>query len=309
MITSLRLSAFALGATAVCTSPSKSSTQLFIDFDGTIVTSDAYDALATAAYATLPSNSSVLSWDEINSIYSQRADAAAAALPQPSSLASAIAYADDTSRRDVEVWSFDWVKDMGLFETAKADELVKYARNQILRSGWCAFAHRAQRNGVHINVVSLNWSPSWIRLVLQEASSCPEVVSRIDTFCPEILPRGVLPVSALNHNISLFSGGDKTALITSLLDKVPRANKQKVVFISDSDADLQPLWETPTNVGVVAGYDDSAAEAFEKYGVDVWKAREGWKGFTGEETNAVYGFEDWVEVWDLLWPSRIGKIL
>ncbi|KAI0483870.1 hypothetical protein F4859DRAFT_474392 [Xylaria cf. heliscus] len=298
----LGLLLFALGVAARCTSTSASSVQLFIDFDGTIVTSDAYTTLATAAYASLPSNSSVLPWDEIEEIYEQRADAAAAALPQPSSLASAITYANDASLRDVEVWSFDWVKGMGLFETVKAGELVKYARNQTLRSGWCSFARAAQREGVRIHVVSLNWSPSWVRLVLQEASSCPDVVSRIATYSPEILPRGVLPVSALNHNVSLFSGGDKTTLIAGLLDRVPATKKQKVVFISDGQADLQPLWESPTNVGIVAGYNNSAARTFKQYGVGIWEAHEGWKGFTGEKTNAVYGFENWVDVARLLWP-------
>lgn len=299
------LSSFLLtiGVAAKCTPAAASSPiQLFIDFDGTIVTSDAYTTLATAAYATLPSNSSVLSWDEIESIYEQRADAAAAALPQPSSLASAIAYANDPSLRDVEVWSFSWVKGMGLFETAKADELVRYARNQTLRSGWCAFARTAQRKGVHINVVSLNWSPSWIRLVLQEASSCPDVVSRIATYSPEILPRGVLPVSLLNHNASLFSGGDKTTLVADILYKTPSTRKHKVVFISDSDADIQPLWDAPTTVGIIAGYEKSAARTFGEYGVDIWEAQNGWQGFTGEGANAVYGFEDWADVADLLWP-------
>ncbi|KAF2970240.1 hypothetical protein GQX73_g3310 [Xylaria multiplex] len=299
----LGLSLLALGAAAKCTPSSHSSSvQLFIDFDGTIVTSDAYTTLATAAYATLPSNSSVLSWDEIEEIYGERADAAAAKLPEPTSLAGAIAYANDASLRDVEVWSFNWVKGMGLFETAEADELVKYARNQTLRSGWCSFARTAQKNGAHINVVSLNWSPSWIRLVLQEASACPEVVPRIATYSPEILPRGALPFSPLSHNVSLFSGGDKTALITGLLNKVPAAKKRKVVFVSDGDADLQPLWETPTNVGFVAGYEKSAARTFKQYGVEIREAREGWKGFTGERANAVYGFEDWAEVASLLWP-------
>ncbi|KAI1361303.1 hypothetical protein F5Y08DRAFT_314992 [Xylaria arbuscula] len=294
---------FALGVAAGCTpAHSKSPIQIFVDFDGTIVTSDAYTTLATAAYATLPSNSSVLSWDEIEEIYGERADAAAALVPEPSSLQGAIAYANDVSLRDVEVWSFDWVKGMGLFETAQASELIKYAGQQTLRDGWCAFARTAQDKGARISVVSLNWSPSWVRLVLQEASGCPEVVARIGTYSPEILPCGVLPVSRRNHGVPLFSGGDKTVLIESLLEKVPAATKEKVVFVSDGHADLQPLWETPTNVGIVAGYDGSAAETFAQYGVDIWDAGEGWKGFTGEEANAVYGFEDWVDVASLLWP-------
>ena len=191
---------------------------------------------------------------------------------------------------------------MGLFETAQADELVKYARNQTLRDGWCAFARQAHKKGAHISVVSLNWSPSWVRLVLQEASGCPEVVSRIDAYSPEILPRGVLPVSPLNHGVPLFSGGDKSMLIAGILGRIPAARKKKVVFVSDGGADLQPLWGAPTNVGIVAGYDGSAAETFTQYGVDIQNASEGWKGFTGEKANAVYGFEDWVDVASLLWP-------
>ncbi|KAJ2998452.1 hypothetical protein NUW58_g311 [Xylaria curta] len=293
---------FALGVAAKCKPSHSSSIQLFLDFDGTIVTSDAFTTLATAAYASLPSNSSVLPWDEIERIYGERADAAAAALPQPSSLAGAIAYANDASLRDVEVWSFNWVKGMGLFETATADELVKYARNQTLRDGWCSFARTAQKKGILINVISLNWSPSWVRLILQESSSCPEVVSRIATYSPEILPQGVLPISALNNNVSLFSGEDKTTLMMNLLAKVPTAKKQKIVFVSDGRADLSTLWEAPTNVGVVAGYGSSAARTFRQYDVDIRDVREGWKGFTGNKTNAVYGFEDWADVAKLLWP-------
>ncbi|KAI1741755.1 hypothetical protein F4680DRAFT_59752 [Xylaria scruposa] len=293
---------FAICVVAKCTPSNDASVQLFIDFDGTIVTSDAYTSLATAAYASLPSNSSVLPWDQIERIYEQRADAAAAALPQPSSLASEILYANDASLRDVEVWSFEWVKGMGLFETVKAGELVEYARNQTLRSGWCSFARTAQSKGVRINVVSLNWSPSWVRLVLQEASSCPDVIPRIATYSPEILPKGVLPVSTLNHNVSLFSGGDKTTLMASLVDGAFTENKQKIVFVSDGKADIQPLWDTPTNVGIVAGYNNSAARTFKQYGVDIWKSDNGWQSFTGVKTDAIYGFEDWVDVARLLWP-------
>ncbi|KAI0165557.1 hypothetical protein GGR57DRAFT_497031 [Xylariaceae sp. FL1272] len=318
---SIGLWLFAATAIAKCVPSSPSSIEVFIDFDGTIVTSDAYTTLATAAYATLPNNSTVLPWDEIEEQYEQRADAAGAAVPTPTSLASAIAYANDASLRDVEVWSFNWVKGMGLFETAKADELVKFARNQTLRDGWCSFARKAEEEGVNIHVVSLNWSPSWIRLVLEEASGCADAVSRISIYCPEILPQGVLPISRLNHNASLFSGGDKAKLIKRLLKDVPTL--KKVVFVSDGDADLEPIWDGPINVGIVAGYDNSAAQEFEEYGVSIWKADEGWKGFTGAESNAVClypldlryetantysltstdGFENWVDVAKLLWKS------
>jgi hypothetical protein len=180
---------------------------------------------------------------------------------------------------------------------------VKYARNVTLRDGWCDFAKSAIDHGVQIHVISLNWSPSWIRLVLQEASTCPEVVGNIATYCSEILPRGVLPASELNHPEPLFSGGDKTLLMQRILKDIPAESQQRVAFFSDGDADLQPLWEAPTNVGFVAGLDNSAAEAFQQYNVSIWPASEGWNGETGTAggNSSIYSFENWKDVQSLLW--------
>ena len=154
-----------------------------------------------------------------------------------------------------------------------------------------------------MNIVSLNWSPSWIRLVLQEASDCPQVVENIETYCPEILPENTLPATGLDHGVQLFSGGDKTKLIENLLRSVSE-EVENVVFVSDGDADLQPLWEGPTNIGVVAGFNGSAAQSFRTYGVDVADVSLGWRGQTGtgrENSSFVYGFENWEDVRNLLW--------
>lgn len=204
----------------------------------------------------------------------------------------------------MEQWSFLWVQDLGVFDATKEAALVKQARNQTLRKGWCDFARTAQHHGNHINVVSLNWSPSWIRLVLREASDCPEVVSGISTFCPEILPDGVLARSELDHDVPLFSGGDKTKLMDKILGDIPPQRKQNVLFVSDGDADLQALLQAPSNIGVVAGFTDSAAETLRKYGAEIRPASEGWKGHTGNaggNATVVYGFEDWTDVKSLLW--------
>lgn len=205
--------------------------------------------------------------------------------------------------RAVEQWSFLWVQNLGVFDATKRDELVKFARNQTLRDGWCNFATSAQEKGVKVNVVSLNWSPSWIRLLLQEASECPQVVENIETYCPEILPEETLPATGLDHGTQLFSGGDKTELIESLLMSVSE-EVDNVVFVSDGDADLQPLWERPTNIGIVAGFDGSAAETFDTYGVEVANVSLGWRGHTGAgsgNSSFVYGFENWEDVGKLLW--------
>lgn len=172
-----------------------------------------------------------------------------------------------------------------------------------LREGWCNFAQTAIDKGVQIHVISLNWSPSWIRLVLEQASGCPGVVGNIATYCSEILPPGVLPPNPLNHAEPLFAGGDKTQLMQRILNTIPPESQERVAFFSDGDADLQPLWERPTTVGFVAGFNNSAAEAFDQYNVSVWRASDGWKGNTGTAggNSSIYGFESWSEVQQVLW--------
>ncbi|KAJ0114023.1 hypothetical protein J7T55_007857 [Diaporthe amygdali] len=284
---------------------SSSGLQIFLDFDGTIVTSDAYTSLAYAAYASLPANAStsVPSWDNIETTYGTVYDAVSVTVDEPTSLEEAIKYANNAALRAVEQWSFLWVQNLGVFDATKQDELVKLAKNQTLRAGWCNFATAAQESGVKLNVVSLNWSPSWIRLVLEEASECPQVVKDIETYCPEILPANTLATSQLNHDTQLFSGGDKTKLIERILESTSE-EVRNVAFVSDGDADLQPLWEGPTNIGVVAGINGSAAESFRTYGIDVIDAGLGWQGHTGVGSGNgpfVYGFEDWQDVAKLLW--------
>lgn len=195
------------------------------------------------------------------------------------------------------------MQNLGVFDAVKQEELVKFAKNQTLRDGWCSFATTAQENGVKLNVVSLNWSPSWIRLVLEQASGCPQVVPNIETYCPEILPKDTLPDTGLDHGTPLFSGGDKTKLIERLLRTVAD-DVRNVVFVSDGDADLQPLWEEPTNIGIVAGFNDSAAESFRTYKVDVADVSLGWRGHTGAgsgNSSFIYGFENWEDIGRLLW--------
>lgn len=195
------------------------------------------------------------------------------------------------------------MQNLGVFDAIKQAELVNFAKNQTLRDGWCSFATAAQENGVKLNVVSLNWSPSWIRLVLEQASDCPQVVENIETYCPEILPGNTLPPTGLDHGTPLFSGGDKTELIESLLRTVAD-DVRNVVFVSDGDADLQPLWEEPTNIGIVAGFNGSAAETFRTYGVGVADVNLGWRGHTGAgsgNSSFIYGFENWEDIKRLLW--------
>ena len=205
----------------------------------------------------------------------------------------------------VERWSFLWVQSTGLFDTVKASDLQRYARNVTLRDGWCGFAKEAKSRGVHINILSLNWSPSWLRLILREVSGCPEVLDNVSTYCGELIPAGVLPYSELDNNVPLHIGGDKTVLIKKLLKDIPAEKKEKVVFVTDGRADLQPLWQAPTNIGVTAGNASvsSAPRVLESYNVTVVPAGDGFRGYSGEagDESFIYGLENWNELQSLLW--------
>lgn len=68
----------------------------------TIVTSDAYTTLASAAYASLPANTSTSfpSWDEIEATYGTVYDAVSATVDEPTSLEEAIDYANNAVRHE-----------------------------------------------------------------------------------------------------------------------------------------------------------------------------------------------------------------
>lgn len=61
------------------------------------MTSDAYTTLASAAYASLPANTSASfpSWDEIEATYGTVYDAVSATVDEPTSLDEAIDYANN----------------------------------------------------------------------------------------------------------------------------------------------------------------------------------------------------------------------
>lgn len=61
------------------------------------MTSDAYTTLASAAYASLPANTSASfpSWDEIEATYGTVYDAVTATVKEPTSLEEAIDYANN----------------------------------------------------------------------------------------------------------------------------------------------------------------------------------------------------------------------
>lgn len=75
------------------------------------MTSDAYTILASAAYASLPANSSTSfpSWDEIEATYGTVYDAVSATVDEPTSLEEAIDYANNAvSHESLVCPSLQW---------------------------------------------------------------------------------------------------------------------------------------------------------------------------------------------------------
>lgn len=147
-----------------------------------------------------------------------------------------------------------------------------------LRAGWWDFVAYALEEGVRPAVVSLNWSPAWIRLVLRVdaarasgaggARTLRWLAEEVDIYCAGILPpQVVVPPSARDHPVRLHTGADKVALIRRLVDQ--HARHGETVFIGDSKADLPPLLHAPTTIGVVAAGNASMANAFDEFGVPV----------------------------------------
>lgn len=141
-----------------------------------------------------------------------------------------------------------------------------------LRDGLFDLLAYALEHGVQPAVVSLNWSPSWIRLVLRTnaRTAADKVLAElIPIYCSEILPPALVrPPNLLNRPASLFTGGDKVALIS----KLARRAKGEVVFIGDSKADLPPLLLPPTTIGIVAAGSGSMSTALQKFAVQVVEA-------------------------------------
>ncbi|KAI5805921.1 hypothetical protein EDC01DRAFT_594100, partial [Geopyxis carbonaria] len=238
---------------------------VFLDFDGTIVTTDAFDTFALASYISAPA--SLAPWEYFSNTYYDAYYAAEAAFGgDPSNLRDEIAFQASELLRDAEVDSFDRVKAAGVFTHATAKDLLAVALNVTIRDGFYDFLEDAGRRGVEVQVVSRAWSPRWIRTVLRmgalKANRSPYVVEALRVVCPEILPAGLLTPGARGADVdaAIFSGVDKVNVIKPQLRK-----NQKWVFVGDANSDLEPI--LAADVGVVAGADASSARTLKKEGV------------------------------------------
>jgi len=102
------------------------------------------------------------------------------------------------------------------------------------------------------------------------------------------------------HASGLFTTVSESALEAA-------AKGKQVVFVGDSNSDLGPILLPPTVVGVVAGLDSGSARTIRREN-NLWRADQGWEGYTGVDTGA-YVLEDWRELVTLLGWTRKRKVV
>ncbi|EJD42972.1 hypothetical protein AURDEDRAFT_152676 [Auricularia subglabra TFB-10046 SS5] len=245
---------------------------IFIDFDGTIAVSEAFENLAAAAYASVKSSDPYPPWSYFSDTYNQEFEAFSDAFGPRTTLKRELEFQTSAGDRRVESDSFNRVGASGIFNQTRLANLLAAAETVQLRPGFFDLLAYASGEGIQPAVVSLNWSPSWIRLVLrQHARDARDraLLELVPIYCSEILPPVLVrPPNLINNRPTpLFTGGDKVALI----NKLAKASvlRGDVVFIGDSKADLPPLLLPPTTIGIVAAGSSSLSTALKTFGVKV----------------------------------------
>ncbi|KAI5782059.1 hypothetical protein DFH27DRAFT_488132 [Peziza echinospora] len=303
---------------------------LFVDFDGTIAVTEAFENLAEAAYVSNVDPSPALPpWSYFSEAYNEDYDAFTATYPPRTNLSDELIYRSSPGLRAVESDSFDRAFSAGVFTNATLPVLQKYASEVQLRDGFWEFVDASLKRGIVVRVLSLNWSVGWIRLVLREdlkkkASNGTSIQyfkkglsEKVAIYCAEALPTGVVPAAGvkggkvegvkLDNPTRLHTGGDKVDLMRKIIsfdrgksekwkrggNFAPRQDKL-VVFIGDSSNDLPPLVEA--EAGIIAGDDSGTLGRLAKFGVNVTDlAKSGYVGKTnkkgrGKEGGLTIGF-------------------
>jgi 2-hydroxy-3-keto-5-methylthiopentenyl-1-phosphate phosphatase len=276
---------------------------VYIDFDGTIAVSEAFENLAATAYLTVSASSGIPPWSHFDDLYMCDYCAAIAHLPEPATLAEELQLQALANLTKAAKDSFGRVKRSGVFNAVSEQALVDEAKTVEIRPGFWEFVAAAEKRGVRVSVLSRNWSVRWIRTVLRESQGAGTLAERLWVYCPEILPDGVLAASPRDRPFDVFSGDNKREVM-----KKERRGKEEVVFIGDDNSDLAPILQYPTVVGVVAGLDANSAETIRREpGVSLWRAADGFVKRTSVARGA-YVLEDFREMITLLeWEEPLAN--
>ncbi|KAA8909093.1 HAD-like domain-containing protein, partial [Sphaerosporella brunnea] len=218
---------------------------IFLDFDGTIATSEAFENLIITAYQSLPADHTVPSWEALNGLYKAEFLSVTSRFPVPVTVEEELDLQGQPDLATLERAAYLRTKASGLFNTASEALLAKEAAGVELRPGFWEFVKEADRRGLRVSIISRNWSVRWIRLVLRATGG--EYAEKIFIYCPELLPDGIIRANPRDRPVAVFSGDDKRELMKEL-----KGSSKDVVFIGDSNSDISPVLLSPTTVGVVA---------------------------------------------------------
>ncbi|RPA85262.1 hypothetical protein BJ508DRAFT_412049 [Ascobolus immersus RN42] len=280
---------------------------LFVDFDGTIAVSEAFETLTLAAYASTPDTTTYPPWEYFAEVYNNEYNNFTANYPKRDTVRKEITFRSHPGLRKVENDSYERVRDSAIFDNTRYAVIRQYAQNVTVRDGWWEFVAAALDAGVQPKVVSLNWSVLWLRLVMrehldryirtigkQEAGKRGvnhQLAERVAIYCSELVPWGIIKPNKFDFPTRLHTGGDKVELLKKLVGGKKKGGKSKVVFIGDSKSDLPPLVDS-ADIGIVAGQE--ITDSLRGWGLKVKQMGNGYFGETGE--NMLYVLDDFREV-------------
>lgn len=241
---------------------------LFLDFDGTIALNDTLTALATTAYDSARPEElaakNIPPWSYFGDVYMQEYDAYSAGYPPRGSLKQEVRFRASEGLREVESRSYERVRDSGVFNYVKEEVFAQYAAAVALRPGLKRMLEVCKKERIPVRIVSVNWSPKWIRRVL-EAGVGKGLVDDVEIYCSEIIPEEILPSHSRDRPTRLHTGGDKVELVARVMGKT----KGMIIFVGDSKSDLPPLVQA--DFGIVTAGDSSLASSLEVWETEKWK--------------------------------------
>lgn len=227
--------------------------QIVLDFDGTITENDTIGNIANAALVWRKSTEGggidlTGDWRRILQAYTR--DLAAYDQTQPSEQQRTTWIQERDylhGRRVVEEASLARVRDSGIFTGFAANHrLFKAGRRDVqtgrtrLRDGFTEYVNKAKAFNDDIHVVSVNWSASYIKGVLEPWGITSVIANEIQLDGSIAIPLASVPKNwgHQGHPMTLTTSADKLEITQHLLSHL---KDQCVTYLGDSTTDLECL--------------------------------------------------------------------
>jgi len=233
------------------------SLHVYLDFDGTLTTTDTTEKLVGLGYRHNRQHSrDVREWEEIVVAYVEDMEHHAVTYePQAKQRRSVEEECSFlASLKEIEQRSVRRVETAGIFRGLTVKEIDEYALEEVqsggvlLRDGWDRLLALVHRDGGSIGLISANWSAVWIRQCLYHASRVDvrEIVKNLRIYANEVVgldkPGG--------------ASGEVMKVINTSRDKaqVLRERRQEIgegviLYVGDSPTDLEAL--TTADIGII----------------------------------------------------------